>query len=76
MMKDQGKLITMKEGYEMMIHMLNSFYEFTGNTDLTDVLSGGEYFGGDQPADSAFWDYWLEARTKLAKEGPLRKSFI
>lgn len=67
--------ITVKEGYEIMIHMLNSFYELTGSQDLTDILSGGEYLDDGKPADSAFWEYWLEAKEKLSKEGPLIKKF-
>lgn len=72
-MNNQNELITLKEGYEIMLHLLNNYYELTGSTDITDILSGGEYLGDDKPADSAFWEYWLEARKKLVKEGPLRK---
>ena len=68
------ELITLKEGYEIMMHMLDTFYEFTGSEDLTDILSGGEYLADGEPADSAFWDYWVEARIKLLKEGPLKKT--
>jgi hypothetical protein len=35
------------------------------------ILSGGEYFFEvDRPADSAFWEYWLEAVEKVKTEGP------
>jgi hypothetical protein len=64
------KLITEKEGYEAMIYMLTFFWEFTGSNDLTTILSGGEYVVEDTPADSAFWEYWLEAVEKVRKNGP------
>ena len=62
--------ITEKEGYEAMLYMLKSFWEETGSKDLTDILSGGEYWPiTNRPADSAFWEYWLEAVEKVRKEG-------
>ena len=74
-MKDANESITLREGYEMMLHLLNNYLELTGSEDLTDILSGGEYLADGQPTDSAFWDYWLEAHETLCKEGPLYKSF-
>jgi hypothetical protein len=65
-----SETITEKEGYEALIYMLKAFWEDTGSNDLTDILSGGEYWCPDQPADSAFWEYWLEAIEKVRKEGP------
>ncbi len=65
-----GKTITEKEGYEAMLYMLINYWELTGSNDLTDILSGGEYVQEDTPADSAFWEYWLEAVEKVRKEGP------
>lgn len=63
--------ITEKEGYEAMLYMLQAFLEATGSKDLTDILSGGEYFlAPDSPADTAFWEYWLEAVQKVKLEGP------
>ena len=64
------KTITEKEGYEAMLYMLLNYYELTGSTDLTDILSGGEYVENDTPADRAFWEYWQEAVEKVKKEGP------
>ena len=64
------KTITEKEGYEAMLYMLMNYCELTGSNDLTDILSGGEYVEKDTPADSAFWEYWLEAIEKVKKEGP------
>jgi hypothetical protein len=65
------KTITEKEGYEAMLYMLKTYWEATGSNDLTDILSGGEYWlEEDTPADSAFWEYWLEAIEKVRKEGP------
>lgn len=65
------ELITEKEGYEAMLYMLKAFWEATGSNDLTDILSGGEYwFESGKPADSAFWEYWLEAVEKVKKDGP------
>lgn len=64
------KKITEKEGYEAMLYMLMNYWELTGSKDLTDILSGGEYVEKDTPADSVFWEYWLEAVEKVRKEGP------
>jgi len=75
-MENENVQISLKEGYEVMIHMLNSFYELTGSRDVTDILSGGEYISDGKPADAAFWEYWVEAREKLIKEGPLIKKLI
>ncbi|MBZ5858552.1 hypothetical protein [Flavihumibacter profundi] len=64
------KTITEKEGYEAMLYMLKAYWKATGSNDLTDILSGGEYWlEEDTPADSAFWQYWLEAVEKVRKEG-------
>jgi len=65
------ELITEKQGYEAMIYMLTAFWEQTGSNDLTDILSGAEYWPvPNRPADSAFWEYWLEAIEKVKREGP------
>lgn len=62
--------ITEKEGYEAMLYMLKAYWDATGSNDLTDILSGGEYWPvSNRPADSAFWEYWLEAVEKVKKEG-------
>lgn len=66
-----NEMITEKEGYEAMLYMLKAYWEATGSNDLTDILSGGEYWlEASKPADSAFWEYWLEAIDKVKKEGP------
>lgn len=66
-----SEIITEKEGYEAMLYMLSAFWENSGSTDLTDILSGGEYWPvANRPADSSFWEYWLEAVQKVKKEGP------
>ena len=65
------ELITEKEGYEAMLYMLKAYLDATESNDLTDILSGGEYWPVmNRPADSAFWEYWLEAIEKVKKEGP------
>jgi hypothetical protein len=66
-----GQQISDKDGYEAMLRFLFNFYEFTGSTDLTDILSGGEYIQADTPADPAFWRYWLKAIQQVQMEGPL-----
>lgn len=68
-------MITEKQGYEAMIHMLYDFWKLTGSNDLTDILSGGEYLKDGLPADPLFWSYWEEA-VKKVKNGdpPLTKS--
>lgn len=76
MKERETEIITIKEGYEMMLHLLNNYYELTGSEDLTDILSGGEYIGDGEPTDSAFWEYWLDAKNTLSEKGPLRKEFI
>lgn len=66
-----SEMITEKEGYEAMLYMLKAYWEATGSNDLTDILSGGEYWlKVDKPADSAFWEYWLEAIEKVKRDGP------
>jgi len=67
---ENDEKITIKEGYEAMLYMLLNYWELTGSTDLTDILSGGEYIQPDTPTDSAFWEYWLEAVEKVKKNGP------
>lgn len=65
------KTITEKEGYEAMLYMLQAYFEATESKDLTDILSGGGYWGEvDKPMDTAYWEYWLEAVEKVRKEGP------
>ena len=66
-------MLSKKEGYEAMLHMLKSYWKLTGSNDLTDILSAGEYLSDGSPADSAMWEYWLEAIEKVKKEGPLYK---
>jgi len=42
--------------------------ENTRSNDLTDILCGGEYWPvPNRPADSAIWEYWLEAIDNLQK---------
>ena len=70
------EMITEKEGYEAMLYMLKAYWETTGSNDLTDILSGGEYWPiQNRPADSAFWEYWLDAIEKVRRDGspPLKK---
>ncbi|MDR1284658.1 MAG: hypothetical protein LBJ88_00485 [Campylobacteraceae bacterium] len=72
------RTITEKEGYEAMLYMLMDYWELTGSNDLTDILSGGEYIQKDTPADSIFWEYWLQAIEKVRKYGapPLKKLYL
>jgi hypothetical protein len=71
---EQTEIITKKEGYEAMLYAIRTYWENSGSTDLTDILSGGEYWAGtDFPADSAFWEYWTEAIEKVRREGPMFK---
>ncbi len=71
---EQNELITKKEGYEAMLYAIKIYWGNSGSTDLTDILSGGEYWNGtDFPADSAFWEYWTEAIEKVRREGPMIK---
>jgi hypothetical protein len=66
-----NEMISEKEGYEAMLYMLRAYLEATELIDLTDILSGGEYWGEvGKPADTAFWEYWLEAIQKVKKDGP------
>lgn len=74
MTNEKNELITKKIGYETMLYCLKSYWENSGSKDLTDVLSGGEYWKGtDEPADSAFWEYWTEAIEKVKSDGPMFK---
>lgn len=72
----QNEMITKKEGYEAMLYVIKTYWENSGSTDLTDILSGGEYWKGtDFPADSVFWEYWIQAIEKVRLEGPMIKIF-
>ena len=74
MQEGQSEFITKKEGYEAMLYLLKAYWETTGSNDLTDILSGGEYWiGTNEPADSAFWEYWNEAIETVKRKGPLFK---
>jgi hypothetical protein len=65
------EMITEKEGYEAMLYMLMAYWEASGSNDLTDILSGGEYWlAPDKPADIAFWGYWIKAVQKVKEKGP------
>jgi len=71
---EQKEIITKKEGYEAMLYAIKMYWENSRSTDLTDILSGGEYWDGtDYPSDSAFWEYWTEAIEKVKREGPMFK---
>jgi hypothetical protein len=53
--------ITRKQAYESMIHLLLKYYKTTGSTDITDILSGGEYSENtDEPRDKMFKHWWNE----------------
>ena len=74
MSNDKDDLISKKEGYEAMLYCLKAYWENSGSNDLTDVLSGGEYWKRtNEPADSAFWQYWSEAIQKVRKDGAMYK---
>jgi len=64
------KLLTEKEGYEAFLYTLLRYWEMSGCTDLTDILSGGEYVMPGRPMDTAFWDYWLDALASVRTIGP------
>ena len=52
-----------------MLYCIKAYWENSGSNDLTDILNGGEYWKGtDEPADSAFWEYWTEAIEKVKSE--------
>lgn len=70
--------LNMKEGYEAMIHMLYDYFENTGSSDITDILSGGVYLEeSDKPADISFWYFWEEAVNKVKKgTPPKRQEFV
>jgi hypothetical protein len=75
MRNEQSETITKKEGYEAMLYAIQAYWKNSGSIDLTDILSGGEYWKGtDFPADSAFWLYWTEAIEKVRREGPMFKT--
>ena len=64
------KLLTEKEGYEAFLYTLLRYWEMSSCTDLTDILSGGEYVALGRPMDTAFWYYWLDALTNVRTLGP------
>lgn len=72
------KLISKKEAYEAMIHLLFEYYKETGSTDLTDILSGGEYKPeSDDPIDLMFKYMWDEITDKVINDKipPKRKKW-
>ncbi len=74
MKTEKDDFITKKLGFEAMLYCLKAYWENSGSKDLTDVLSGGEYRNGtDEPADTAFWEYWTEAIERVKTEGPMYK---
>jgi hypothetical protein len=74
MKTEKDDFITKKLGFEAMLYCLKAYWENSGSKDLTDVLSGGEYWNGtDEPADTAFWEYWTEAIERVKTEGPMYK---
>ncbi len=70
MIISSDKLITEKQGYEAILYTLQYYYTLTGKTDLTDILSGGDYITKDSPGKPAFWYYWLDAVEKVKQQGP------
>ncbi len=74
---EQSETLTKKEAYEAMLYTLKAYWKNSGSNDLTDILSGGEYWKGtDYPADSAFWEYWMESIEKARRDGPMFKILI
>ena len=71
---ESNDMLSTRTAYEVMLCFLRQYWEFTGSTDLTDILSGGEYLSDSLPADSAFWEYWLDAIEKVKRQGPIHKS--
>ena len=63
-------MLTEKQGYEAMLHMLKSYRDLTGSDDITDILGGGEYLSDCEPADPLFWTYWEEAVQKVKNGEP------
>ena len=51
------KLLTEKKGYEAFLYTLLRYWQMYSCTDLTDILSGGEYVVPGRPMDTAFWYY-------------------
>ncbi|MCR5890963.1 hypothetical protein LRS06_24885 [Hymenobacter sp. J193] len=64
------ELLTEKEGYEAFLYTLLRYWQMSRCTDLTDILSGGEYVAPGRPMDTAFWYYWLDALTSVRTLGP------
>ena len=74
---EQNETLTKKEAYEAMLYTLEAYWENSRSNDLTDILSGGEYWKGtDYPIDSAFWEYWTESIEKVRRDGPMFKILI
>jgi hypothetical protein len=67
---DSPLLLTEKEGYEALLYTLWQYWEASGCTDLTDILSGGEYVEPNIPADPGFWYYWVDALCLVRTLGP------
>lgn len=76
MEKQVENILSLKEGYEAMILMLHEYYTKSGSSDLTDILSGGEYIDGE-PADIGIWYMWVEAVLQIQNGAqPKEKKWI
>ncbi|AUS06132.1 hypothetical protein [Pseudotamlana carrageenivorans] len=64
-----------KESYEVMLQFLKNWYKLTKNKDITDILSGAQYWKDGKPLDSSFLDYWNEAikEVKAGENDPFGK---
>ncbi len=66
-------MITEKEGYETMIHALYLYWKRYGRQkNISDIVRAAAYLpNSSTPVDSTLWQFWLEAKKQLKKEGPI-----
>ena len=68
--------VTVEDSYNAMLYFLRNFIEVADSTDITDILSGAEYFSNGEISDPAFWYYWVDAIKEAKDKGkPPGKQF-
>ena len=64
--------ITIKQAYLAMYYFLDALCERTNSDDLAGFLGGFRLLADGMPADSAAWEDWLLAVTKVQAEESIK----
>jgi hypothetical protein len=63
-------MITEKQGFEAMLHMLKVYREFKESNDIVDILSGGQCMKDGEPVDPDILFMWEDAVEKVKNGEP------